>query len=465
MGAGASFESGFDKSAFAEAVGPFYTSALFRKLSVNDKVPLNTLLQYANDCNDIFLTHDWGLDEDGRNNHARVSLINTALKARGLKTWFDEDRMEGKLKQKMLDGIDSSAVVITFVTDRYMAKIAGKGDAGDKDNCMFEYEHATRTKGAGKIVVIVNEKRCQQANEWYGALAEVAGNLHYNFISDDQLENVADQIYDRVISIMNGCNVTTLLKNLGINEVTSSRIVVPANTEKISSSMTSSVSTPILSDGAKATNLLAKWLPTVEEIVPSRITQYAKTLVTEGVSSVKRIGASSTISVPANTEKILSDMASSGSDTETVNVLAKWLSTVDIVPSRIQQYAKTLVTEGVSSVKRLGKTLSKVQDCSPQVSLVSKFHIDKDDADEIVDALINAKLLNANTEEKNDKKKKEEEEEEEEPTSFPCIKAVATPEKIPTKVETSAAPAPAVAPVAADSTEKEAYPIVTDSII
>ena len=40
------------------------------------------------------------------------------------------------------------------------------------------------------------------------------------------------------------------------------------------------------------------------------------------------------------------------------------------------------------------------------------------------------------------------------PTSFPSIKAVATPEKVPTNVGTPAAPAPAVAPVAA-------YPIVT----
>jgi len=36
---------------------------------------------------DVFLTHDWGVDQA---NHKRVAQINTALKAKGLITWFDE---------------------------------------------------------------------------------------------------------------------------------------------------------------------------------------------------------------------------------------------------------------------------------------------------------------------------------------------------------------------------------------
>lgn len=35
---------------------------------------------------------DWGKD-DGVDNHARVSQINAALQARGLKTWFDEEQV------------------------------------------------------------------------------------------------------------------------------------------------------------------------------------------------------------------------------------------------------------------------------------------------------------------------------------------------------------------------------------
>jgi hypothetical protein len=38
---------------------------------------------------------DWGYDEQGRNNHARVVQIAKALKARGLPVWIDEDEMTG----------------------------------------------------------------------------------------------------------------------------------------------------------------------------------------------------------------------------------------------------------------------------------------------------------------------------------------------------------------------------------
>jgi hypothetical protein len=35
----------------------------------------------------VFLTHDWGQDEKGEDNHAYVSRINDALKAEGFETW------------------------------------------------------------------------------------------------------------------------------------------------------------------------------------------------------------------------------------------------------------------------------------------------------------------------------------------------------------------------------------------
>ena len=38
---------------------------------------------------DAFITHDWGVAMD---NHERVKEINRLLQARGLGTWFDEER-------------------------------------------------------------------------------------------------------------------------------------------------------------------------------------------------------------------------------------------------------------------------------------------------------------------------------------------------------------------------------------
>lgn len=54
---------------------------------------------------DVFLCHNWGSDESGRDNHQRVSLINKELLQGGYKTWFNEDKMTGNIDEKMARGI------------------------------------------------------------------------------------------------------------------------------------------------------------------------------------------------------------------------------------------------------------------------------------------------------------------------------------------------------------------------
>ena len=55
---------------------------------------------------DAFLTHDWGTDREGRNNHTRVARVNAALQRAGLRTWFDEEKMRGDIHARMAEGID-----------------------------------------------------------------------------------------------------------------------------------------------------------------------------------------------------------------------------------------------------------------------------------------------------------------------------------------------------------------------
>ena len=89
----------------------------------------------------VFLTHDWGKDEHGRDNHARVSEINDALKERGFVTWFDSDRMTGNVPKQMTTGIDHSVLVVVFVTRRYVNKC----NVPDNDNCKFPHPGIVRT--------------------------------------------------------------------------------------------------------------------------------------------------------------------------------------------------------------------------------------------------------------------------------------------------------------------------------
>ena len=79
----------------------------------------------------MFLTHDWGVDGEGRNNHDRVAMINTLLKSCGFNTWFDEERMTGHIVQQMCRGIDGSQAVLVFITKRYVQKTNSEHD----DNC------------------------------------------------------------------------------------------------------------------------------------------------------------------------------------------------------------------------------------------------------------------------------------------------------------------------------------------
>lgn len=39
---------------------------------------------------DIMLSHDWGLDEHGRNNHERVVKVARMLQERGIRVWIDQ---------------------------------------------------------------------------------------------------------------------------------------------------------------------------------------------------------------------------------------------------------------------------------------------------------------------------------------------------------------------------------------
>jgi hypothetical protein len=73
---------------------------------------------------DVFLSHDWGKDERNRDNHQRVAKINELLKARGFRTWFDNDRMTGDIVAQMCDGVEKSALFVSFITSRYVSKVA-----------------------------------------------------------------------------------------------------------------------------------------------------------------------------------------------------------------------------------------------------------------------------------------------------------------------------------------------------
>ena len=135
---------------------------------------------------DCFLTHDWGEDEEGRSNHARVGKLCAALKAEGIRPWFDEECMRGDINDKMVDGIERSGAVVCFITDRYLEKAWGKGANGHNDNCKFEFDYSLRRKGVEAMIPVVMEKRCRNPSDWAGTVGgKLGGKLYIDLSSDD----------------------------------------------------------------------------------------------------------------------------------------------------------------------------------------------------------------------------------------------------------------------------------------
>lgn len=91
---------------------------------------------------DVFLTHDWGADV-GHSNHQRVSQVNDWLKAKGVTTWFDKDRLTGEVVDEITFAIENTKLAVVFVTKRYMEKV---NSANPKDNCRKEFKFANSEK-------------------------------------------------------------------------------------------------------------------------------------------------------------------------------------------------------------------------------------------------------------------------------------------------------------------------------
>eukprot|EP00301_Raphidiophrys_heterophryoidea_P004298 c1187_g1_i1.p1 GENE.c1187_g1_i1~~c1187_g1_i1.p1 ORF type:complete len:635 (-),score=165.17 c1187_g1_i1:137-2008(-) len=147
-----------------------------------------------------FFTHDWNLDLHERNNHDRVREVADVCKKRGLKVWFDEDKMSGNIVDKMCDGIDGSAVVVVFVTKNYIEKVAQQERSDD--NCKLEFNYALRRRKPTMMIAVVMEEKCRNTDDWRGAVGMALGNHLYIDMSQGPLPK-SDKVSDLVDAIKN----------------------------------------------------------------------------------------------------------------------------------------------------------------------------------------------------------------------------------------------------------------------
>ena len=96
-----------------------------------------------------FMSHDWGENDQ---NHLLVIKINDILRSKGIVTWIDAERMKGEIRRAMANGIDNTACVIVFITDRFCKKVNGDDSL---DNCRYEFNYATRRVLTSNMIPIV----------------------------------------------------------------------------------------------------------------------------------------------------------------------------------------------------------------------------------------------------------------------------------------------------------------------
>eukprot|EP01031_Cornospumella_fuschlensis_P023522 gene23522-28528_t len=174
--------------------------------------------------------------------------------------------MRGDIQQQMADGIDHAACVIVFITERYMDKVAGKGEKGELDNCLFEFSHLSTSKAKSKIFPVVMEPRCRDTASWFGKVKFVLGNqLYTDYSNDDRIEEVADDLASKMRQVLtNGRTVSERLAFSAPPEevvVAAKEEKTPAPTSEASPAPPVATTANKLSNGKAAARAeLAAWL-------------------------------------------------------------------------------------------------------------------------------------------------------------------------------------------------------------
>ena len=109
--------------------------------------------------------------------------------------------MIGEIRQKMVEGIENSDVIVVFVTETYRDKV---NQPDGRDNCRFEFNHAFEQKGSKFMIPVVMEPCMRNAREWKGLLgAALSGHLYIDFSSAFTDDAIFDAKVKELVSSIN----------------------------------------------------------------------------------------------------------------------------------------------------------------------------------------------------------------------------------------------------------------------
>ena len=107
---------------------------------------------------DIFISHAWGIDDLGRDNHLRCKKLCDILISKGYKVWLDHYDMIGSIDSCIIKGINNTKIVLLCLTEKYCNKINNAIHLQDpNDNCFKEWNYSLFKHKT--IIPIIMEKK------------------------------------------------------------------------------------------------------------------------------------------------------------------------------------------------------------------------------------------------------------------------------------------------------------------
>lgn len=105
--------------------------------------------------------------------------------------------MSGDIQSEICLGIDRSEIILVFITQTYIQKVAAL--KGSQDFCRFEFNYTVQRKGPFLMQAVVMENRCRDVSKWEGP---VGGNLgfalYFDFVDDNNFDEKIDRLAELI---------------------------------------------------------------------------------------------------------------------------------------------------------------------------------------------------------------------------------------------------------------------------
>ena len=112
----------------------------------------------------IFISHTWKHDSQGRDTHDRARHLKHALEKLGWSVWFDETDMYGNIDAAMANGIDNCSVVVFCLTRAYFENIENAVNTSKLSNCLKEWNYS-QIRNKLSLPILFEPELCD-FNEW-----------------------------------------------------------------------------------------------------------------------------------------------------------------------------------------------------------------------------------------------------------------------------------------------------------